>query len=68
MKKTIIFGVILTTVVFFITIEPALAGPGGKIASAAFETFWGRAILAVLTILFLPLIAKNMKILWWSYP
>ncbi len=57
MKKTIILGVILTTVVIFITIEPALAGPGGKIASAAFETFWGRAILAVLTILFLPLIA-----------
>lgn len=36
--------------------EPALAGPGGKIAKAAFETFWGRVGLGVLTLLFLPLI------------
>jgi predicted lipid-binding transport protein (Tim44 family) len=39
-----------------LAMEPALAGPGGKIASAAFETFWGRIILGVLTIFFLPLI------------
>ncbi|MFC3194976.1 Tim44-like domain-containing protein [Marinicella sediminis] len=36
--------------------EPALAGPGGKIASAVFESFWGRVLLVVLTIVFLPLI------------
>lgn len=36
--------------------EPTLAGPGGKIASAAFETFWGRIILGALIIFFLPLI------------
>ncbi|WP_434359952.1 Tim44-like domain-containing protein [Parasalinivibrio latis] len=40
--------------------EPALAGPGGKIASAAFETFWGRVILGILTVIFLPLIAYMM--------
>jgi len=37
--------------------EPAFAAPGGKIASAAFETFWGRIVLAALMIFFLPLIA-----------
>ena len=39
-----------------LTVEPAIAGPGRKIASAAFETFWGRVALGVLTIVFLPLI------------
>lgn len=36
--------------------EPALAGPGGKIAKAAVETFWGRITLGVLTVIFFPLI------------
>jgi len=34
----------------------ALAGPGGYIAKAAFKTWWGRLIIAVLVIIFLPLI------------
>lgn len=37
-------------------IEPVLAGPGGKVASAVFESFWGRIALLLLTIIFLPLI------------
>lgn len=56
MKKTIIFGVLAFLFMTLLTIEPAMAGPGGKIASAAFETFWGRIILGILTIIFLPLI------------
>ena len=32
------------------------AGPGGKIANALFTTFWGKMLLLVLTILFLPFI------------
>ena len=36
--------------------DRAFAGPGGIIASAAFETFWGRIILGILTIIFFPLI------------
>ncbi len=36
--------------------EPAMAAPGGRIASAAFETFWGKVLLGALTIAFLPLI------------
>src|SRR5687767_14775646 len=34
----------------------ALAGPGGKIASAAFQSFWGRVLLGLLAVVFLPLI------------
>jgi len=37
-------------------VEPALAGPGGKIARAMFETFWGKIVLGLLTVFFLPLI------------
>lgn len=37
-------------------VEPALAGPGGKIASAIAGTFWGKMALLGLFILFLPLI------------
>jgi len=33
----------------------ALAGPGGKIAKAVAETFWGKVILAVVVLIFLPL-------------
>jgi len=47
--------IILIIVSALIASEPALAGPGGKIASAAFETFWGRIVLAILAIIFLPL-------------
>jgi hypothetical protein len=37
-------------------VEPALAGPGGKIASALFATFWGKVLLLGLTIVLSPLI------------
>lgn len=36
--------------------EPALAGPGGRIARAVFESFWGRVAFGVLVIIFAPLI------------
>ena len=52
-KKIILFGFLAG---LLIVIEPALAGPGGKIASAIFDTFWGRVIFIALTIIFLPLI------------
>jgi hypothetical protein len=54
MKKVAVV-VLLMSLLFFV--EPALAGPGGKIVSAAFETFWGRIALGGLVILFSPLIA-----------
>lgn len=40
----------------FIAVEPVMAGPGGKIARAVFETFWGKLLLIVLIIFFLPMI------------
>ncbi|KZY63542.1 Tim44-like domain-containing protein, partial [Oleiphilus sp. HI0066] len=39
--------------------DPALAGPGGKIASTIYESFWGKVLLVVLFIAFLPLIILN---------
>ncbi|QTA91692.1 Uncharacterized protein dnm_077650 [Desulfonema magnum] len=45
---------VLFTLLIFI--EPALAGPGGKIASAMFRSFWGKVLLAVLTVILLPFI------------
>nr|WP_275440575.1 Tim44-like domain-containing protein [Vibrio sp. Of7-15] len=39
--------------------EPVLAGPGGQIASAIFDSTWGKVLLVVLFILFLPLIVMN---------
>jgi hypothetical protein len=36
--------------------ELALAGPGGRIASAVANTFWGRVLLGVLAVIFLPVI------------
>ena len=56
MNKKTIYGVFLTFFFVCIYVEPMLAGPGGKIASAAFESFWGKIILGLLTLIFLPLI------------
>lgn len=53
-----IAGIILTSILLLS--EPAFAGPGGKIASAAFETFWGKIALGALTIFFLPLITYTL--------
>lgn len=49
-----IAGVALCLLVM--VVEPALAGPGGRIARAAFESFWGKLALGLLTLIFLPLI------------
>ena len=56
MNRNIILGVVVAVTIAVVFIEPAFAGPGGKIARAAFETFWGRIALGALTIVFLPLI------------
>lgn len=53
---------LINTLLFFLLFYPslALAGPGGKIAKAVVTTFWGRVILAVLVIFFLPLICFTL--------
>jgi hypothetical protein len=55
---------LLFLVVFLCFIDPefALAGPGGAIAKGFFKTWWGKLIMAVLTIVLLPLIIYiNLK-------
>lgn len=49
---------ILNTLLLFLLLTPtyAFAGPGGKIAKAVAETFWGKILLTAVTIFFLPLI------------
>jgi len=49
-----IFNILVFIFLFYPTL--AFAGPGGKIAKAIAETFWGKVILIGLTIFFLPLI------------
>ncbi len=49
-------GVIGILTLALLVSEPALAGPGGKIASALFDTFWGRVLMVALSLVFLPLI------------
>jgi hypothetical protein len=53
----IVISLIIVSVVF--VAEPAFAGPGGKIASAVYESFWGRVLFVFLFIAFLPLIVLN---------
>ncbi|MDH5648981.1 MAG: Tim44-like domain-containing protein [Gammaproteobacteria bacterium] len=60
MKREMIVALCLVSLVLLFVMEPALAGPGGKIARATFETFWGRVALGILTIIFLPLITYVM--------
>ena len=52
----VVFAMAAVVVVSAAAFEPALAGPGGFIAKAAFESFWGRIALGFLTLFFLPLI------------
>jgi hypothetical protein len=47
---------ILILFIIAVVAEPVFAGPGGKIASAMFRTFWGKVVLAVMIIVFLPFI------------
>jgi len=57
--KRKIFTLFLMFFSFFLMVEPALAGPGGKIASTMFDSTWGKVLLVLLFIFFLPLIAVN---------
>ena len=49
---------IFQALIFILLLSPGFvwAGPGGKIARVVAETFWGKVILAGLTIIFLPLV------------
>lgn len=60
MNRALIAIAALAGVVLVALAEPALAAPGGRIARAAFESFWGRVGLVLLVIVFLPLIVLSM--------
>lgn len=56
MNRTAVLAIVIGVALVLVIVEPAMAGPGGKIARAAFETFWGKILLGILTVIFLPLI------------
>ncbi|WP_040250299.1 hypothetical protein [Psychroserpens mesophilus] len=53
-QKQLLFTIIFIAILFYA--DPVYAGPGGTVAKAFFKTWWGKTILALLTIIFLPLI------------
>ncbi len=53
------FSLFISIVFCCLVSEPALAAPGGKIASKFFDGFWGKMLFIGLFILFLPLITMN---------
>ena len=59
MKNVSVLMVCILAVSLCLMADPALAGPGGKIASTIFESFWGKVLLVALVIIFLPLIILN---------
>lgn len=56
MKPAVIVGISVAIILTLVAVEPAIAGPGGKIASAALGTFWGRTIAGLLAVVLLPLV------------
>ena len=53
-QKQLLFTIIFIAILLYA--DPVYAGPGGTVAKAFFKTWWGKTILALLTIIFLPLI------------
>jgi hypothetical protein len=54
-KKRLLGICLLFLVVAFIFIQPAYAGPGGQIAKEMANTFWGKMVLGLLSIVLLPI-------------
>lgn len=60
MNKVILSGISIALFIALVSIEPVMAGPGGKIATAMFDTLWGKILLVLLTLIFLPLIIYSV--------
>lgn len=58
--EPIIALAVIIAMLAFVSTDPALAAPGGKIAKAVFETFWGRVALLALVIFFAPVIILSL--------
>ncbi|MGB5417827.1 hypothetical protein [Algibacter sp.] len=52
-KLTIVITLIFVLLLF---IDPVYAGPGGSVAKALFKTWWGKLLMSLLVIIFLPVI------------
>jgi hypothetical protein len=58
MKKSWVWFAVLVVVLLMVASpDMAMAAPGGKIVSGLFKTTWGKILLAILTVIFSPLIA-----------
>ena len=55
MKKYITILIVIFLIIVAVN-EPVLAGAGGSIAKAITKSFWGKLVIAAITIIFLPLI------------
>jgi hypothetical protein len=53
-QKQLLFTIIFIAILLYA--DPVYAGPGGTVAKAFFKTWWGKTILGLLAIIFLPLI------------
>ena len=54
-KKRILGVCLIFLIVAFIFIQPAYAGPGGEVAKAMANTFWGKMVLGLLSVVLLPI-------------
>ncbi|MCW8885030.1 MAG: hypothetical protein OQK12_07205 [Motiliproteus sp.] len=56
MKKVIQFYYLTLILLLPLVAEPVVAGPGGMIAKAVWNTFWGKLVIILLVLIFLPLL------------
>ncbi|MES2747366.1 MAG: hypothetical protein V4648_03245 [Bacteroidota bacterium] len=61
-KKQLLLTVFVIAFLFYV--DPIYAGPGGYIAKGLFKSFWGKILLFVLAIVFLPLLIYIRLIEW----
>jgi hypothetical protein len=55
MKKSHFILLILLIALVLFDIDPMYAGPGGTVVKAIFKTWWGKILMSIVAILFLPL-------------
>lgn len=55
MRKSHLIILVLVLALVLFDIDPMYAGPGGTVVKAIFKTWWGKVLLSILGIIFLPL-------------
>jgi hypothetical protein len=61
-RKQLLLTVLVIAFLFYV--DPVYAGPGGYIAKGLFKSFWGKLLLAALTIILLPLLLYIRLVEW----